>query len=385
MHRRVRIEPRRLLRGARGVLRAAIGGSYFAWRDLVGARYVGHQGRRLRSCHAHPLGVRRENDGRGTRADEAVHAEGASRTHGLSLSGAARRPRCADGDRGAQHLLLCQGAWRLPEDEGARPRGNRRRALPARQSNHRPGSAGRLARRSLWNRSACFVENIHQSLDMRREMNLGVDHPRAAVVAIDLHRGHLDMAVATMPTTPEVATRIIAANQRLFDWCRSVDIPIVHQVTSYRDADEIRANPFWRTRAEDPTATRKNVMRHNIIGGPGCTVMPQLLDPRDFVVNTKKRYDCFLGTDLDFLLRSHGINTLLITGVNTNSCVLATTTAANVRDYAVIVVEDCVDSMDGPELHAAGLACVKTAFGFVLNTDAIMALDGLAPRRNSAA
>ena len=216
-------------------------------------------------------------------------------------------------------------------------------------------------------------------------MNLGVDHPRAAVVAIDLHRGHLDMAVATMPTTPDVATRIIAANKRLFDWCRSVDIPIVHQVTSYRDAEEISANPFWRTRAEDPSATRKNVMRHNIIGGPGCTVMPQLLDSRDFIVNTKKRYDCFLGTDLDFLLRSHGVNTLLITGVNTNSCVLATATAANVRDYAVIVIEDCVDSMDGPELHAAGLACIKTAFGFVMDTDAVMALDVLAPRRNSAA
>lgn len=216
-------------------------------------------------------------------------------------------------------------------------------------------------------------------------MNLGVDHPRAAVVAIDLHRGHLDMAVATMPTTPDVASRIIAANKRLFDWCRSVDIPIVHQVTSYRDAREISANPFWRTRAEDPTATRRNVMRHNIIGGPGCAVMPQLIDPRDFVVNTKKRYDCFLGTDLDFLLRSHGVNTLLITGVNTNSCVLATTTAANVRDYAVIVIEDCVDSMDGPELHAAGLACIKTAFGFVMDTDAVMALDVLAPHQNSAA
>jgi nicotinamidase-related amidase len=216
-------------------------------------------------------------------------------------------------------------------------------------------------------------------------MNLGVDHPRAAVVAIDLHRGHLDMAVATMPTTPDVASRIIAANKRLFDWCRSVDIPIVHQVTSYRDAEEISANPFWRTRAEDPTATRKNVMRHNIIGGPGCSVMPQLLDSRDFIVNTKKRYDCFLGTDLDFLLRSHGVNTLLITGVNTNSCVLATTTAANVRDYAVIVIEDCVDSMDGPELHAVGLACIKTAFGFVMDTDAVMALDVLAPHQNSAA
>jgi nicotinamidase-related amidase len=213
---------------------------------------------------------------------------------------------------------------------------------------------------------------------------IGVDRPKAAVVAIDLHRGHLDMAVATMPTLPEVAAKVIATNKRLFDWCRGVGIPVIHQLTSYRDAEEIRANPFWRTRAEDPAATRKNVLRHNIMGGPGCTVMPQLLDPRDFVVNTKKRYDCFLGTDLDFLLRSRGINTLLITGVNTNSCVLATTTAANVRDYAVIVVEDCVDSMDGPELHAAGLACVKTAFGFVMNTDAIMALDGLVPRQKSS-
>jgi nicotinamidase-related amidase len=215
-------------------------------------------------------------------------------------------------------------------------------------------------------------------------MNLGVDRIKAAVVAIDLHRGHLDMSVATMPTTPDVARRIIAANKRLFEWCRSVGIPIVHQVTSYRDAEEIGSNPFWRTRAEDPKATRKNVMRHNIIGGPGCTVMPELLDERDFVVTTKKRYDCFLGTDLDFLLRSHGVNTLLITGVNTNSCVLATTTAANVRDYAVIVVEDCVDSMDGAALHEAGLACIRTAFGFVLDTAAVMALQGLSPQRITA-
>jgi len=50
----------------------------------------------------------------------------------------------------------------------------------------------------------------------------------------------------------------------------------------------------------------------------------------------------------------------------------------------VIVVEDCVDSMDGPELHVAGLACIKTAFGFVLNTEAIMALNGLVPRHQSS-
>src|SRR4051794_39079683 len=212
-------------------------------------------------------------------------------------------------------------------------------------------------------------------------MNLGLDHIKAGVVAIDLHRGHLDMAVATMPTAPDVATRIVAANKRLLDWCRSVGIPVIHQVTSYRDADEIRANPFWRTRAEDPKATRKNVLRHNLAGMPGCTIIPELLEPkRDWGVDTQKRYDCFTGTDLDFLLRSHGVNTLLLTGINTNSCVLATAASANVKDYAVIVVEDCVDTMDPPELHAAALACIRTAFGFVLTSEVLQRLPGLAER-----
>jgi nicotinamidase-related amidase len=95
-------------------------------------------------------------------------------------------------------------------------------------------------------------------------------------------------------------------------------------------------------------------------------------------VDTKKRYDCFVGTDLDFVLRTHGINTVLITGVNTNSCVLATATSANVRDYAVFVVEDCVDTMDGPEIHEAALACVRAAFGWVMTSDEVIgALKGL--------
>jgi biuret amidohydrolase len=217
-------------------------------------------------------------------------------------------------------------------------------------------------------------------------MNLGLDRPKAAVIAIDLHRGHLDMDVATMPTSPEVAKRVIAANKQLFDWCRSIGIPVIHLLTQYRDVPEIASNPFWRTRAEDPKATRKNVLRHNLKGMPGVAIMPELYDrERDLVVDTKKRYDCFLGTDLDFTLRAHGINTLLITGVNTNSCVLATTTAANVRDYAVVVVKDCVETMDGPALHEAGLLCISTAFGFVLTTEDIKKLGVFATTSKTAA
>ena len=206
-------------------------------------------------------------------------------------------------------------------------------------------------------------------------MNLGVDKVRAAIVAIDLHRGHLDMAVATMPATPEVATRVIQANRHLMDWARGAGIPVVHLVTQYRDAEEIRVNPFWRTRSEDPDNPRKNVLRHNIIGMPGGEIMPGLHDTaRDWVVNTKKRYNCFVATDLDLLLRSHGINTLIVTGVNTHSCVLSTVTAACSMDYAVVVASDCVDTMDKPELHDAALLCIRTAFGFVMTSREIMDL-----------
>ncbi len=85
------------------------------------------------------------------------------------------------------------------------------------------------------------------------------------------------------------------------------------------------------------------------------------------------------------MLRTHGINTLLVTGVNTNSCVLSTVAAACSKDYAVIVVEDCVDTMDGPALHDAALLCIRTALGFVLSTDEIMRIEALRPARSAAA
>ncbi len=204
-------------------------------------------------------------------------------------------------------------------------------------------------------------------------IELGFDSMRPAVVAIDCHRGHLDPEVATMPAPPETAQRLIEANGRFFERCRQLRVPVIHLVTSYRDATEIRSNPFWRTRADDPNATRKNVERHNLEGSVGCEIIPTLYDKdRDWVVDTKKRYDCFVGTDLDFVLRSHGINTLLITGVNTNSCVLCTVAAANVRDYAAVVVEDCVNTMDGPDLHAAALLCIRTALGWVMTSEHVI-------------
>ncbi len=191
-----------------------------------------------------------------------------------------------------------------------------------------------------------------------------------AVVTIDMHRGHLDPTVATMPLPAEAAARVTAANEVLVDAARGRGVAVVHVVTSYHDVREIASNPWW-ARVAGTDATRSNVLAHQLPDSPGLEVMPGLLDPADVVVYNKKRYDCFMATELDHVLRSRGITTLLLTGVNTNSCVLATTVSANAKDYAAVVVEDCVDTMDR-SLHEPALRLIRQAFGWTASTREIL-------------
>jgi nicotinamidase-related amidase len=195
-------------------------------------------------------------------------------------------------------------------------------------------------------------------------MTLPLTGRRTAVVTIDLHRGHLDPDVATMPLPADAAARVTKANAEFLREVRRLGVPVVHVVTSYHSAEEIASNPWWAAVA-DSGASRANVLRHQLPGSPGLELMPEVYeDDHDLVVTGKKRYDCFAATDLDHVLRSRSLDTLLLTGVNTNSCVLATTVAANTRDYAAVVVEDCVDTMDR-QMHEPALAVIRQAFGWV--------------------
>lgn len=196
-----------------------------------------------------------------------------------------------------------------------------------------------------------------------------------AVVAVDLHRGHLDPEVATMPLSEEKCREVINHNQVFFEECRERNIPILHLLTLYRTEDEILSNPAWQQRAKDPNATRKHVARHNLADGPGVYVMPELWEEGDILIDTKKRYDCFVATDLDFVLKSNKITELWITGVNTNSCCLATAIDGSCRDYDVTMVSDCVDTIDGPEYHDAALKVFERAFGKVKTSKVL--LDGV--------
>src|SRR5207302_2543809 len=86
----------------------------------------------------------------------------------------------------------------------------------------------------------------------------------------------------------------------------------------------------------------------------------------------------FYGTDLDVLLRSLGTETVVIAGINTNTCVLCSAFDAFNRDLRVVVASDAVASMYGEDLHIFGLENLRRCLGWVLTTDEILAVLGAA-------
>ena len=211
-----------------------------------------------------------------------------------------------------------------------------------------------------------------------RELEL---HPQeTAIVAVDMHRGHLDMDVATMPATPEDAARVIANAEAALDCARAKGVPVVHVILVYRKlpgiGSEGMVSPFWRAmhaamREEDRLVPGRasTVREHNIEGSPGTEIIPELLRKGDYVIDNKKRLDCFYGTDLRFLLDTLGVKNVVLMGINTNTCVLNTAFTAFNFDYRVVVLSDCVASMYGEDLHVLGLQNVARCLGWVITNE----------------
>jgi len=192
---------------------------------------------------------------------------------------------------------------------------------------------------------------------------------RPAVVTIDLHRGHLDPEVATLPLAADASAALVERVVPLLDDLRALSVPVIHVITSYRNREEILGNAYWRFQAGRPDSARAAIAEHNLEWLPGLELMPGVGREGDAIVNTKKRYDCLLGTDLELVLQAGGHDSLLVMGVNTNSCVLATAVAASVRDIAVFVVEEGVDTMLGSDLHEAALSVIDASFGWVVRAE----------------
>ena len=225
---------------------------------------------------------------------------------------------------------------------------------------------------------------------------LAIDPKETAIVTVDMHRGHLDMSVATMPAKPEDAKRVIGNARHALDLARSLGIPVIHVILVYRNipglGSEGMTQPFWRALHELVTeedrltpGRRSTVNGHNLEGSPGTQIIPELFAQGDYVIDNKKRLDCFQGTDLKSLLDTLGAKTVCLMGINTNTCVLNTSFTAFNNDFRVVVLSDCVGSMYGDDLHVLGLQNVARCLGWVITNEQLAdKLRASAPAARSA-
>jgi nicotinamidase-related amidase len=220
--------------------------------------------------------------------------------------------------------------------------------------------------------------------DMVRALNddLQIDPRRTAVITIDCHRGHLDLAVATMPVAPQAAASVVASTARLLRLARACGMGVVHVVSQQRilpiGQPEALCNPFWaaveRTRHSLTPDRESTLSRHNLVGTVQAQLMPELgPEPGDVVIDRKRRLSVFRDTDLDLTLHELGVDTVVLVGIDTSTSVLCAAFESQNRDLRTIVISDCVRSMYGDDLHFFGLQNVARCLGWVLTVDELAA------------
>ncbi|MCY1014473.1 cysteine hydrolase [Pyxidicoccus sp. MSG2] len=85
-------------------------------------------------------------------------------------------------------------------------------------------------------------------------------------------------------------------------------------------------------------------------GSWGAQIIDSLAPQKgDIVVEGKRGLDTFASTNLDFILRSKGIKTVVIGGFLTNCCVESTMRSAYENGYDVITLTDCAAATSSEE------------------------------------
>jgi nicotinamidase-related amidase len=150
------------------------------------------------------------------------------------------------------------------------------------------------------------------------------------------------------------------------------------QSSPYRFPVEGRREPaVWTASASDMSANRwfeedeTEVCR---TGTWGAEFVEGLRPKPGEAIITKHRFGAFAGTGLDQLLRARGLSSLIVAGVTTNCCVETTAREAVMREFSLIVVEDCVGVKDHlADLHRSTLEALGTYFGLVRPASDIIA------------
>lgn len=198
------------------------------------------------------------------------------------------------------------------------------------------------------------------------------DDGDTAVVEMDMCRGHLDDSPDCTCPVPR-GRAIIGAVNAFNAAAREMRIPVihVHAVNRKGGRDDVRGRrpAAWRRVFPMSFGPIPNSIHHNLEGTPWPEFLVEVKE-EDFTVETKKRLSAFYPTDLDFLLRQLDRNTIVLTGLMTDCCVLNTAFEAANLGYRVIVPRDLTRGFD-EEIEEAALRIISLHLGLVMDSSGV--------------
>lgn len=204
---------------------------------------------------------------------------------------------------------------------------------------------------------------------------------RTAVISIDLHRGHLEDS-PDCPCPAPRARAIVDGVDRFHAAARRLGVPVIHVRSTLRRSgiDDIHGiSSAWRRVFPLHVGPIPNADAHAIEGSRWTEFVTDV-DDRDLIVSSKKRLSAFYPTDLDFLLRNMGVQSVVLNGCLADCCVLNTAFDASNLGYRVTVLNDLIAGTNA-DLEASSRRIIAMHLGLV--ADAADLIDTWQKRRTA--